>query len=459
MDGSRLPRPPTQGDETTNDDDGGNLFDRFMDVLLRRRPPQDPEATTEPEAAPEATASTDTTDTSNTSGDGEDPNIIVNVNYFFFDASDPNNPDRTGTLAFRLPSSRGQDPSTIQELVRIATQIAYLNFSNKRKGITLEKFNSFPIKAPLEVSGECSICFEEFEALKRHNEEPPAKRRRLHTTQPGDDEGEQSTQPAQPGEDEGEQSTQPRAQEGTPLGLPRAQEGTPRAQEDTPSTPGESAGSHGHHPSATRPPRPPPKFLADFRGEFAHVPTEMPCGHVFGKSCLFEWLKNQSTCPLCRASVAEPAATSERSEPPADGPPTRPQGPGLFRRFQLPNSRLLRFGTTSDQLRPHYHVMDPAHRLGGVPFQTFVASRRTPSGVHTVSGMGPQTRGNADLEQVAAATEDTLDYLHLRSLVDPEPGTDGTEEAGQTTTTEASQTTTTEGSQTQPTEGQLPQSS
>mmetsp|Transcript_62666 Transcript_62666/g.149491 ORF Transcript_62666/g.149491 Transcript_62666/m.149491 type:complete len:400 (-) Transcript_62666:354-1553(-) len=30
------------------------------------------------------------------------------------------------------------------------------------------------------------------------------------------------------------------------------------------------------------------------------------CGHAFHENCLAEWCKNHTTCPLCRASVAEP---------------------------------------------------------------------------------------------------------------------------------------------------------
>ncbi|KAK9324604.1 hypothetical protein V1517DRAFT_316917 [Lipomyces orientalis] len=38
-----------------------------------------------------------------------------------------------------------------------------------------------------------------------------------------------------------------------------------------------------------------------------HVPIEMPCGHIFGKNCLKEWLMSSTTCPLCRTAIeAEP---------------------------------------------------------------------------------------------------------------------------------------------------------
>lgn len=38
--------------------------------------------------------------------------------------------------------------------------------------------------------------------------------------------------------------------------------------------------------------------------ETSHIPVKMPsCDHVFGKSCIIEWLKGNVSCPLCREEV------------------------------------------------------------------------------------------------------------------------------------------------------------
>lgn len=38
--------------------------------------------------------------------------------------------------------------------------------------------------------------------------------------------------------------------------------------------------------------------------------VELPCGHVFHRACVFEWLLFQFHCPLCRSRVGPPAVTN-----------------------------------------------------------------------------------------------------------------------------------------------------
>lgn len=46
--------------------------------------------------------------------------------------------------------------------------------------------------------------------------------------------------------------------------------------------------------------------------EVPHTPVKMPgCGHLFGKACIVEWLKNNVSCPLCRQEVQAEARDPE----------------------------------------------------------------------------------------------------------------------------------------------------
>ncbi|KAK6460865.1 hypothetical protein DFJ63DRAFT_336789 [Scheffersomyces coipomensis] len=43
--------------------------------------------------------------------------------------------------------------------------------------------------------------------------------------------------------------------------------------------------------------------LQEFKSE-GHIPVKMPsCDHIFGKTCIVEWLKANVSCPLCRSEV------------------------------------------------------------------------------------------------------------------------------------------------------------
>ncbi|KAK0612696.1 ERAD-associated E3 ubiquitin-protein ligase hrd1 [Lasiodiplodia hormozganensis] len=39
-------------------------------------------------------------------------------------------------------------------------------------------------------------------------------------------------------------------------------------------------------------------------------PRKLPCGHIFGKECLTDWLARKDTCPACRRKVATGSASS-----------------------------------------------------------------------------------------------------------------------------------------------------
>lgn len=284
------------------------------------------------------------------SQDGESDSsgtILITVNYVFSDNNNPQNPNRLGSLVMTFPdNASNRQPRIMQELVRFATLMAYrtiVSGLHKNVGTTLEKFNSFPTKHQSEGS-VCAICFEEYESDTNDAEETPrerCKRRRLNSPDPltGDD-----------------VNYQPSPTLEAPL-LP-----------ESPLPPVESTG---------------PKYLSEDSTVYPHLPAELPCGHVFGRSCLNEWLKTNISCPLCRQKVEEVT--------PLAVPPNVANGltPIVF----LNGSRGL--DSSLDALAPD----NALGREGGVlsnilsylrgPRESInpqgVSSRRTESGVETVN--------------------------------------------------------------------------
>lgn len=41
-------------------------------------------------------------------------------------------------------------------------------------------------------------------------------------------------------------------------------------------------------------------------GECKHSAVQLPCGHIFGRNCLGEWLQTLDVCPYCRGEVGDP---------------------------------------------------------------------------------------------------------------------------------------------------------
>ncbi|KAG5421400.1 SAN1 [Candida metapsilosis] len=305
--------------------------------------------------------------------------IVITVNYLFSDQNRPDNPNRSGSLVLSLPNnSHNRDPGSIQEFIRIATQMAYSmvmsSLQNQPRGITLNKFESFE-KVNVRHFGEeeskvCSICFEEFEGEEEEVEEDEGdgevndedkeddqavddearkkdannksddkegfvvrKRRRLvdktsrllrrfsrsHTEAIED--GERRTPNSEASSVNGDATT-PIASSNASA---RPTIGTRSSSTTSPtsnSTQSQQPESSTAQPQQTQDPSR-PVYLVDVKDPFDHSPIKMPCNHVFGQDCLCEWLKSHSTCPLCRFSVAEPV-DSERGS----GGPTTARRPG-----------------------------------------------------------------------------------------------------------------------------------
>lgn len=374
-----------------------------------------------------------------------DGQIIITVNYAFSDENNPANPNRTGSLVMTIPNvASNRTPGVIDELILLATQLAYSSIVDgmkTQKGITLEKFNSFAVRdSNTLVDKNCSICFDEFQGLsltdnikKRSRDDllDDVKRRKQESPVPSE-------------------NSVP-----TNASIPAS---TP-ASTSTSSLP-------SSHSRFSRDSNLQPQYLAEVQTNFLHVPIEIPCGHVFGKSCLCEWFKEHSSCPLCRSSVtatdkAEPtnpelennetnaeensegqnSNTSERSQgtprvPPGGGntnerarmqtftifststPPSifprfprrvSPLGPRNARDLTIPNSNSREGGDSPRSSDPESFISSLLSLFRRPPatrpeplFPTTIGSRRTANGIETTHD------------------DSAREFVNLRSLIDEE---------------------------------------
>lgn len=198
---------------------------------------------------------------------GTDPSgsIIITVNYMFLDGSDVDGPGRTGQLVVTLPNNpANREPRALQLFISLATRMAYsvlVSNAAKNQGISPEKFRTYPVKPTLSLEDlTCSICFEQLEdrevVLDYIDGDCITKKRRMNL------------------------------------------------KESTPT-----ASSSSDRPQET-------PTLDSCSSEWDHVPIELPCGHIFGQSCLAHWLNANHSCPLCRVSLADENSQSRSSIPP-----------------------------------------------------------------------------------------------------------------------------------------------
>ncbi|KAG7698314.1 hypothetical protein KL933_001260 [Ogataea haglerorum] len=188
-------------------------------------------------------------------------NIILTVNYIYGQPNplqpSENNNSLSGSLILHVPNINESDDENLQVLIRLATTIALRTIATsvkKASGISAEQFDKLEVRKIADLKEkQCAICYDDYE----------------------DDNPEAINQ----------------------IGQKRK-----RAEDETDET-GE------HQPKKMR------KMANEIKSQsgttdmakkevvYNHAPVEMPCGHVFGRGCLREWLKTNNSCPLCRHSM------------------------------------------------------------------------------------------------------------------------------------------------------------
>lgn len=205
----------------------------------------------------------------------------------FMDGSDQLMPGRSGSLVVTLPNNAAnREPRVILQFIQLATRMAYsalAGAAKPHKGVTLDKFRSFDVVQPKDVEdATCAICFDPYlpktdpvtdgttDSEGQADTERPVKKRKIA---PGHSQTAATTSAA-------------------------------REEPETAASATDSTSASASDPG--------PKYLCQLNEEYPHVPLRIPCGHVFGQSCLAEWLRENTSCPLCRVSVAdeEPEAPS-----------------------------------------------------------------------------------------------------------------------------------------------------
>ena len=204
-------------------------------------------------------------------------------------------PDGALVLSFRdVPASTPQD--RLNSFISVAAQLAMERFNrllNRPKGITKDEFGKLPVlkisDLPTSEGPLCSICYDEYE---EENDISKTKREREF-------------------EDEGEsEGIKKRKDNG---GAPITQTTTGNSGSAT-DTNAEIAGQSST-PLTEQPLTPNDE---ETNPSYKHSPIKLPCGHIFGRECIYKWSRLENSCPLCRHKISENAGVQRAAEQDTD---------------------------------------------------------------------------------------------------------------------------------------------
>lgn len=202
--------------------------------------------------------------------------------------------NRTGSVLLNVPNiPTNRTESQLNALIEFAASIALSALAaniRRHRGVKKEIFKNFPIKSKSDVDDTiCPICFEEYiDEIDKTKEEAKGKKEDYDIN---DDiinaQGKRKRRASDEGSDNGS-STPRKIRRTESVSHPTNNNATGSASSSQESNQQDSA----------------------LEEEFLHTPVVLPCNHVFGRNCLYEWLKSNSTCPLCRQRVSEEADPS-----------------------------------------------------------------------------------------------------------------------------------------------------
>jgi len=219
-------------------------------------------------------------------------NIILTVNYIYGQTpvnnqrggnaqaagNEPNNDSQngiTGSLILHVPSINESNDDNLQVLVRLATIIALRTISTsikKASGVPDKVFESFKVCKLEELAEEdrkCPICYDAYIE--------PAEAEKDDSVKEKDAEDSINSNGKRLRKDvkESQKKRRKNNADGQSSSYTSFLDNKESSKESSPAE----------------------------EDKYVHVPVKMPCGHVFGRTCLHEWLKTNNSCPLCRDKI------------------------------------------------------------------------------------------------------------------------------------------------------------
>lgn len=220
-------------------------------------------------------------------------------------------------LQFRdIPAGNTQE--RLQTIMNIASEIAVrriVDLSNVRynRGITKEKFESLPVIPikeldPTVKEDGCSICYEPFvdsipdivsdENKKRNRDDDDNEKE-------GSENNRRKKKLRSDSSDGDDNNNNSNNIDTSPINNLSANIGD--VNSGGTSTENTTTNTNSSEAQITNDEETNPTY--------DHSAVKAPCGHIFGRECLYKWCKSENTCPLCRQVIAESVNTPIAVDP------------------------------------------------------------------------------------------------------------------------------------------------
>lgn len=203
-------------------------------------------------------------------------------------ANDTQSQSNNGSMFFSFPDiPEPNSRERFNEIMALAADMAMNRLTRRMRplrGLSNEAFDALPVKKLKSVTTDtCSICYDKFE-----EEYEESERKWRHEGLTKSAVGSRLVDGDRKQNDHAFKIASFGPEEGSSAGRP---------WQDTAYTPKNLS----EEPKKEHTPT------------YKHSPTELKCGHVFGRVCIYQWTKENNSCPICRAKIVGREGLVQRS--------------------------------------------------------------------------------------------------------------------------------------------------
>lgn len=188
-----------------------------------------------------------------------------------------------------VPESTTQE--RFDEIIALAADVAMNRLTRRLqrfRGVGKEAFEALPVKRLKDVHGEvCSICYDNFEEENEEEAKEEVNEDDIESREQNTKDKILKSKKRARGEHGKEEEDNLNVKKQRSVGPEEGSSSTGEQLQQEPHPLANIVEEHKEKPSP----------------EYKHSPTQLKCGHTFGRMCIYQWTKEHNSCPICRAEI------------------------------------------------------------------------------------------------------------------------------------------------------------